>query len=916
MKPLVVVPVFIFMTWVGFSGSVFCRRPSVVNIGALFTFDSVIGRAAKVAMEAAVSDVNADQGILNGTELKLIMKDANCSVFMGSIEVFKLIEREVVAIIGPQSSSIAHMISEIANGLKVPLISYAATDPTLSAKQFPYFLRSTQSESSQMTAMADFIDFYEWKQVIAIYVDDDYGRNGISALDNALERKVSRLSYKLPLPVQFDQNDITVMLKQAKSLGSRVYVVHVNPDPRLRIFTMAQELQMMNSNSVWLATDWLSATLDSISPMNQTSLHNLQGVVGLRQHTPESIHKKAFLSRWGTMQQKGLVSTGLNTYGLHAYDTVWAVAHSIDKLGSVTFSVSDKLIDRNESDMQLEKLKVFDEGNHLRKKLLETNFTGLTGQVKFDPDRNIVGSGYDVINIDKMKIHTVGYWSDGLGFSVLPPETLKGKKNNLSELDQKLQDITWPGGKTEKPRGWEIASDERPLRIGVPNRASFVEFVTEDHNSHKVQGYCVDIFLEALKLVPYETPYRFKPFGDDRSNPSYDELVRMVANDVFDVVVGDVAIVTDRTKIVDFSQPYAASGLVIVAPISNPKSGAWVFVKPFTVELWCVTAAAFVMIGVVIWVLEHRVNDDFRGPPRRQLITMFMFSFSTLFKTNQEDTVSSLGRFVMVVWLFLLMVITSSYTASLSSILTVQQLSTPITGIDSLIATNLPIGYQVGSFAHSYLMDNLRVSRSRLIALGSPEEYEKALRQGPSNGGVAAIVDELPYVELFLATNPDFGIIGQQFTRSGWGFAFQRDSPLAVDISTAVLKLSEDGKLERIREDWFCKPECPWKTTHYTEAHQLRFISFWGLYLLCGTVTLVALLVFLFRTVRQFVRYKRRQMPQSVPSSSSSSTTTTRCSNVIYNFFDFIDEKEEAIKKIFAHHSENPQINVNSASST
>ncbi|KAK4847088.1 hypothetical protein QYF36_025429 [Acer negundo] len=914
MKPLVVVPLFIFMTWVGFSGSVFCQRPSVVNIGAVFTFDSVIGRAAKAAMEAAVSDVNADQGILNGTELRLIMKDVNCSVFMGSIEVFNLIEKEVVAIIGPQSSSIAHMISEIANGLKVPLISYAATDPTLSAKQFPYFLRSTQSESSQMTAMADFIDFYGWKQVIAIYVDDDYGRNGISALDNALENKISRLSHKLPLPVQFDQNDITVVLKQAKSLGSRVYVVHVNPDPRLRIFALAQELQMMNSNSVWLATDWLSATLDSISPMNQTSLHNLQGVVGLCQHTPESIHKKAFLSRWSTMQQKGLVTTGLNTYGLYAYDTVWAVARSIDKLRSIHFSVSDKLIDRNESDMLLEKLKVFDEGNFLRKKLLKTNFTGLTGQVQFDHDRNIVGSGYDVINIDKMKIHTVGYWSHGLGFSVLPPETIKGKKNNNSELDQKLKNITWPGGKTEKPRGWEIASDERPLRIGVPNRASFVQFVTEDHNSHKVQGYCVDIFLEALKLVPYDTPYRFEPFGDGRSNPHYGELVRMVADDVFDVVVGDVAIVTNRTKIVDFSQPYASSGLVIVAPISNPKSSAWVFVKPFTVELWCVTAAAFVMIAVVIWVLEHRVNDAFRGPPRRQLITMFMFSFSTLFKTNQEDTVSSLGRFVMVVWLFLLMVITSSYTASLSSILTVQQLSTPITGIDSLIATNLPIGYQVGSFAYSYLKDNLRVSRSRLISLGSPEEYEKALRQGPSNGGVAAIVDELPYVELFLATNPDFGIIGQQFTRSGWGFAFQRDSPLAVDISTAVLKLSENGKLQRIREDWFCKPECPWQTTHYTEVHQLHFISFWGLYLLCGTITLAALLVFLLRTVRQFVRYKRTQMPRSLPSSSSSSTTT-RCSNVIYSFFDFIDEKEEAIKKIFTH-CENPQINVNSARST
>lgn len=93
---------------------------------------------------------------------------------------------------------------------------------------------------------------------------------------------------------------------------------------------------------------------------------------------------------------------------------------------------------------------------------------------------------------------------------------------------------------------------------------------------------------------------------------------------VFDGVVGDVAIVTNRTRIVDFTQPYATTGLVVVAPVHNTKLSAWVFLKPFTVEMWCVTAAAFVMIAVVIWILEHRVNDDFRGPPQRQLITMFL----------------------------------------------------------------------------------------------------------------------------------------------------------------------------------------------------------------------------------------------------------------------------------------------------
>lgn len=67
-------------------GSVYCERPSVVNVGAIFSFDSVIGRVANAAMEAAASDINADPRILSGTELKLIMEDTNCSVFMGSIE--------------------------------------------------------------------------------------------------------------------------------------------------------------------------------------------------------------------------------------------------------------------------------------------------------------------------------------------------------------------------------------------------------------------------------------------------------------------------------------------------------------------------------------------------------------------------------------------------------------------------------------------------------------------------------------------------------------------------------------------------------------------------------------------------------------------------------------------------------------
>lgn len=93
----------------------------------------------------------------------------------------------------------------------------------------------------------------------------------------------------------------------------------------------------------------------------------------------------------------------------------------------------------------------------------------------------------------------------------------------------------------------------------------------------------------------------------------------------YDAAVGDLAITTDRTKVVDFTQPYIESGLVVVAPVRKSNSNAWAFLSPFTPEMWCVTGAFFMVVGVVVWILEHRINDDFRGPPKRQIGTILWY---------------------------------------------------------------------------------------------------------------------------------------------------------------------------------------------------------------------------------------------------------------------------------------------------
>lgn len=135
-----------------------------------------------------------------------------------------------------------------------------------------------------------------------------------------------------------------------------------------------------------------------------------------------------------------------------------------------------------------------------------------------------------------------------------------------------------------------------------------------------------------------------------------------------------------------------------------------------------------------------------------------------------ETTLSVLGRVVLFIWLFVVLIVKSSYTASLSSIQTVQQLYSPVTGIESLMESKYPIGYQKGSFSGNYLHEELHFPKSQLVPLENEEAYAEALRKGPKKGGVVALVDDMTRIEAFLSRRCEFIIRGQRFTKNGRGF--------------------------------------------------------------------------------------------------------------------------------------------------
>ena len=110
----------------------------------------------------------------------------------------------------------------------------------------------------------------------------------------------------------------------------------------------------------------LTDVRDTNSPVPSDMLSDIQGLLTLRVHTPNSQLKRNFIARWSGLVRKenGNGPFGLNTCGLCAYDTVWIVAHALDSYfdegGNILFSKNSTLSQMKDRGLYLDAMSIFD----------------------------------------------------------------------------------------------------------------------------------------------------------------------------------------------------------------------------------------------------------------------------------------------------------------------------------------------------------------------------------------------------------------------------------------------------------------------------------------------------------------------------------------------------------------------------
>ncbi|PHT79232.1 hypothetical protein T459_17284 [Capsicum annuum] len=154
--------------------------------------------------------------------------------------------------------------------------------------------------------------------------------------------------------------------------------------------------------------------------------------------------------------------------------------------------------------------------------------------------------------------------------------------------------------------------------------------------------------------------------------------------------------------------------------------------------------------------------------------------------------------------------------------------------------------YQEGSFDKE-ILKRMHFDSSKFRSYNTLEEYNDALSRGSKNGGVGAIVDELPYLRLFLNKYcRKYTMVGPSYRAAGFGFAFPKGSPLVPDVSKAVLQVMEGEFMNNVLQKWVGNgTDCPRRDIMAMTSESLKLDSFIGLFIIAGASIVFAFLIFI-----------------------------------------------------------------------
>ncbi|XP_004292895.1 PREDICTED: glutamate receptor 2.2-like [Fragaria vesca subsp. vesca] len=680
---------------------------------------------------------------------------------------------QVQAILGPVTSKQTNFIINLGDEARVAIISFSATSPALISRGSSYFFQFSENDSCQVRAISALVKEFGWRRVVPILVDNEFAEGVMSSLADALQKIDAGIPHRSFIRASATDDQIVEELNKLMMMETRVFIVHMTTDLSSRIFAKAKELGMMSEGYVWIST---TETLNSLKTLSSSVIHSMQGVLGVQSYIPRTIKLEELELRWKLLFQRDnptVIDAQLDVFALWLYDAAQALAMAVEKVGSPT-TIGFRRSNASLHSTELETLGVSEYGPKLCKALSMTGFEGIFGNFSL-VDRQLQSSTFELVNVNGGGATTIGFWTTQDGIV----RKLGSLPNPSSKWN--LGPIIWTGESLSVPKGWELPTNGKKMRIGVPVKVDFTELVKVSIDpktgTTEVTGFIIDIFKAVVEGLPYALPYELIPFAkpDGTSAGTETELCYQVYMGNYDAVVGDIIINAMTSRYADFSMPFADANLGMVLPAIDMKrkSAAWTFLKPWRWDLWLGTSCFCLFIGFVVWLLQPPPDQPppdqpppdqpppDQPPPDQppdpnndhhvlyQIGTFVLLCFPIVYLTNPGRVRGNLSKFVLIMWIVLLGILTPSYLADLGTEYTKLNVKPVVTDINHLLKKGENVGYIAGA----YTLDLLRragFDRSKLKGFETMEEIDQALSKGSAKGGIGAFVGGNSHMNLFV----------------------------------------------------------------------------------------------------------------------------------------------------------------------
>ncbi|XP_078533115.1 glutamate receptor 2 isoform X5 [Lissotriton helveticus] len=522
-----------------------------------------------------------------------------------------------------------------------------------------------------------------------------------------------------------------------------------------------------------------------------------------------------FMQRWSTLEEKeypGSHTSNIKYTSALTYDAVQVMTEAFRNLRNQRIEITRR---GNAGDCLANPAVPWGHGVEIERALKQVQVDGLSGNIKFDQNGKRINYSINIMELKSSGVRRIGFWTEVDKMVLTAVDGLSG--NDSIGLENKTVIVT--------------TILESPYVMFKKNADQF-------EGNERYEGYCVDLATEIAKHCGFK--YKLTIVADgkygarDQETKIWNGMVGELVYGKADIAIAPLTITLVREEVIDFSKPFMSLGIsIMIKKPQKSKPGVFSFLDPLAYEIWMCIVFAYIGVSVVLFLVSRFSpyewhTEEFEDGRETQsnestnefgIFNSLWFSLGAFMRQGCDISPRSLsGRIVGGVWWFFTLIIISSYTANLAAFLTVERMVSPIESAEDL-SKQTEIAYGTldsGSTKEFFKRSKIAVFDKMWTYMrgAEPSVFVKTTAEGvarvrKSKGKYAYLLESTMNEYIEQRKPCDTMKVGGNLDSKGYGIATPKQSSLRNTVNLAVLKLNEQGLLDKLKNKWwYDKGEC------------------------------------------------------------------------------------------------------------